>query len=368
MAHNLYQNAITGKFAMFALASWSVWHDKETNVARANDVLTSDEAIALASNGYTVEKHQNRNIFDNSLIPSWSTYRMDTNAWLGDVGSSYKVHSVQTMAKLMDTCLESIGGSHYVSGGALGRGERVWLAARIPSADFEVTTGDKHEAYLVGSTSYNGLKQSQLALMLMRVVCENTLEAGLNSAIERICIRHTTNSDDKIKQAEQIMTGVAQSVDSIKTKLQTLATRRVTKDSLETVIAKLFGNTKTSDDKASTRTENIVKELLANYESNDRNAFPEQKGTAFNLLNAVTDYVDHSRSTRLTDRMAETSQREKLENQSRAASAMFGSGSQLKSQALDVILQATAGASTVTTYYPTVAPSTSLLDSILANS
>jgi hypothetical protein len=73
---------------------------------------------------------------------------------------------------------------------------------------------------------------------------------------------------------------------------------------------------------------------LAAYEKNDGNAFPEQRGTAYNLLNAVTEYTDHTRSTRGN-------------GNGRSESAMFGSGERLKAQAVDVIVEAAGGMPTV---------------------
>jgi len=51
-------------------------------------------------------------------------------------------------------------------------------------------------------------------------------------------------------------------------------------------------------------------------------------GSAYNLLNAITEYVDHFSGN----------------DQSRAKSAMFGAGNDLKEQALEVILEMTAKA------------------------
>ena len=81
------------------------------------------------------------------------------------------------------------------------------------------------------------------------------------------------------------------------------------------------------------RKQNNAVEIARIFQSNDNNAFPEQKGTAYSLLNAVTNYADHYRTSRITtDGYSE--------QQARAKSVLIGSGVTLKEQALESILQA----------------------------
>jgi hypothetical protein len=62
--------------------------------------------------------------------------------------------------------------------------------------------------------------------------------------------------------------------------------------------------------------------VLALYEGQGKGAeLTSSKGTAFGLLNAVTEYVDHERRARSTDH--------------RLDSAWFGQGATLKKKALD---------------------------------
>ena len=76
-------------------------------------------------------------------------------------------------------------------------------------------------------------------------------------------------------------------------------------------------------EESSTRRDNILASILAQYEYNDGDVFPEQRGTAYNLFNAVTNWTDHERSTKADGR---------------AEAAVFGSGAALKSNALDLII------------------------------
>jgi hypothetical protein len=113
-------------------------------------------------------------------------------------------------------------------------------------------------------------------------------------------------------------------------KLNMLAQKRVTKESLNSIMDRLFPQRKGEDgvETSSTRRTNILADILSIYEVNDGNRFPEQRGTAYNLLNAITNYTDHSRSTK---------------GDMRSESALFGSGDKLKTSALQIIMDAAQG-------------------------
>lgn len=147
-------------------------------------------------------------------------------------------------------------------------------------------------------------------------------------------------------------------------KLNMLATRKMTREAMVSTLDRLFPATKSADGKPveTTRRTNILGDILKLYESNDGNQFPEQRGTAYNLLNAVTEYTDHYRSAR---------------NGERAESAMFGSGDRLKTQTMEVLMETAKGLQEVqrVTYVPASATPArqmatvrtgGLLDSILS--
>ena len=125
---------------------------------------------------------------------------------------------------------------------------------------------------------------------------------------------------------------------TVEEKLTFLATRRVTRESMEGILGQLFPKPKNeegAEKESSTRRKNVLAEVLALYEHNDGNAFPEQRGTAYALLNAVINYSDHLRSSRGGN------------GTGRAESAIFGSGERLKAQALEVITQSPNGMPTM---------------------
>ena len=346
MAHDLwYQN---GRHSMFVVGDKdAAWHKLGQ---RTDKAVSWQEAMQLANLNWTVEKRKlyartpAGQIFE--IPDKMGIFRNTDSAYLGTVGDGYEPIQNITAFEFIDTLLEALNGAHYDSAGALGNGSRIWAAAKVP-CDFEVTEGDRHETYLLFSTSHDGSLAANCKLTVTRVVCNNTLTAALRESNAMCRVRHTRSAADKLERARQLMQGVRQNVTTLADKLKLLATRRMTRDTMTTILDRLFP--KNQEAERDTRRENILADVLRMYESNDRNQFPQERGTAFNLLNAVTEYTDHVRSARVTASKADYSQL-----QARAESAVFGSGESLKNKALDVILEATNGAQVIA---PMVFPS-----------
>lgn len=263
--------------------------------------------------------------------------------FLGTVGEDYKVIQHNTGFELIDALMGTTDGAHYETAGVLGSGEVVWGLADL---NLGYRVGDnEHKNYLLMVTSHDGSYSYQLRGVDERVVCNNTLDMALSEKTKATFrVRHTKNAQHKIDDAHKALANIADDVKSVEQKLNFLVGRRVTRESLETIMGRLFPAKQddTGQDVTSTRRENVLAEVLGLYESNDGNAFPDQRGTAYNLLNAITEYTDHTRATRSTPL-------------ARPESALFGSGRNLKTQAMQVIMQAAEGMpTTLQTYYQPV--------------
>jgi len=163
----------------------------------------------------------------------------------------------------------------------------------------------------------------------IRIVCGNTFNRSLASAANMFNVRHTSKSHSKLRDARAALAAIYQDFGKTEQQLNFLASRTTggveeTMSLLDRVLEMPVGK-----DERSKKGANILAEILEIYEFNDNNAFPEQRGTCYNLLNAVTDYTDHLRSTRARD--------EENRDAMRSTSALFGSGDKLKSRALEVI-------------------------------
>jgi phage/plasmid-like protein (TIGR03299 family) len=356
MAHNLYT---LSNGASAYVGRQSAWHQLGTVTGEHFSWQDQEQAAGL---NFTVEKRQLE--YMGSSVDAWGTFRVDydqatrvkSHTFLGAVGEDYQVIQHGEGFKMLDSLVGAAGGAHYETAGALGKGETIW---GLVDLNIGLSVGDdRHESYLLFSTSHDGSKSHGYGLTDTRVVCQNTLNMALSSkAASSLRVRHTRNAMDRIQSMHTALEGITNDVRTMEQKLNMLAQRRVTKESCEQIFARLFPPTlidgKPKED--STRRQNQIAAILERFESNDNNAFPEQRGTAYNLLNGITEYVDHYRDG--------------VRGGKRAEAAMFGSGNQLKTNALEIIMASANGmpakVQTIYTAPKPVATETSLLDSIV---
>jgi len=366
MAHNIA--TIAGRDAFFCATGkhGSAWHKLGQEVKEAQ---SWQEAMKLAQLDWTVSKRPLFAQFPDGefeTVPAWGIFNDKTEMFFGAVGSQYEPIQNQFAFDFVDTLLEAEAGSHYESAGALGNGSRVFCLARVPF-DFSITgTDDKHETYMLFTSSHDGTGSATAMLTDTRVVCQNTLNMALsrkeNSGILKV--KHTKSAEMKLEQARKLMSGIRQDVTTLREKLNLLATRKLNKETYTEILSRIFPVT---DSEKSTRRDNKLSEITELFASNDGNAFPELRGTAYNLLNAITEHTDHKRGVRMTDSRAGMT-----EEQARADNALFGSGAQLKESALEIILEASNGLPITTivktrVFVPALPQEGgSLLDSVLA--
>jgi phage/plasmid-like protein (TIGR03299 family) len=360
MAHNIALNTVNGQSMVFT-AGKLPWHNLGQNV---RDAQTWEQAIKLANLDWEV--------IEAPLYTQWSQsgliqaegfkvlVRKDTKQTLGVHGMGYTPFQNVQAFEFADALIEN--GALFESAGGLGNGERIWCLARVPSADFTVGQNDRHEMYLLVATSHDGSLATTVTVTDVRVVCQNTLTAALgmgNSKAEgKLKIKHTKSADMKIEQAKRMISGTIQTAETLRDKLTNLANVKLSKDTYTAIVDKLFPIAKDASKVSVTRRENMLSEILASYQLNDSNAYPEQAGTAYALLNAITDYTDHLRGTRRTDGQNEQA--------ARSESALFGSGNQLKSNALETIYDLVGADGRVISTSQSNKTSGGLLDAILS--
>jgi phage/plasmid-like protein (TIGR03299 family) len=253
-------------------------------------------------------------------------YRSDTKAPLSVVSSRYQVvQPMQVLEFYRD--LTEVSGFELETAGVLRAGRKFWALART-GKETKIKGTDLVKGYVLLATSSDGSLATTATPTTIRVVCQNTLTIAINGATRAVKVPHSTVFD---AQAVKKELGIAVSqYDSFMYRMKTLSERKVKSHEALNFFLKVMCQTdRQPDAEQRLMNERALKRAQALYEGEAKGAdLPSAQGTAWGLLNAVTQYVDHERRARSQDH--------------RVDSAWFGQGAQLKQRALDHALQMVA--------------------------
>lgn len=253
-------------------------------------------------------------------------YRSDTNTPLSVVGERYQVVQPRQVLEFYRDLTE-ISGYELETAGVLKEGKKFWALAST-GKESVLKGSDRVKGYLLLATSCDGTLATTATPTTVRVVCNNTLTVALNGSTAAIKVPHSTNFDpDAVKR--QLGVAVSQ-WDSFMYRMKTLSERKVkTHEALNYFLRVLCNADHHSDAKKPLVNERALKKVQSLYEGHGRGAeLSAADGTAWGLLCAVTEYVDHERRARSPEY--------------RLDSAWFGQGAVVKQRALDHALQLVA--------------------------
>jgi phage/plasmid-like protein (TIGR03299 family) len=196
-------------------------------------------------------------------------------------------------------------------------GKKFWALARTGQTG-TVKGKDVNNAYVLLATACDGTLATTAQFTNIRVVCNNTLAIALNGQTNAVKVLHSTSFD---AQAVKRQLGITVSAwDDFMYRLKTLASRKVSNEEAQRFFAQVF--TEARPQSASYTNEKAMAKAQSLFEGAGRGAtLTSAKGTAYGLLNAVTEFVDHERRARSVGY--------------RLDSAWFGQGATLKQRALD---------------------------------
>lgn len=335
MAHNINFNEQTGKHSFFS-GKEKAWHGLGQIVEA---YPTSTEAIKHAGLDYTVEKrklftYDNENcngdpdvdiIIPEIEVPNfYATLRTDTEQVLGVVGKDYEVVQNINAFSFFDSIVGGEG-IMYETAGALGKGERIFITAKLPDY-IKVGNNDLLEKYLFLTTSHDGYGSITAAFTPIRIVCNNTLNAALRNHSNSIKIRHTANAKERLEQAHHLM-GIS---NNLSTELETIFNNwtkvRITDPEVKKLIQlalvpnkEVYKNIQAGkDDELSTCFKNMCDTAYEYAMSNPTQHEETTKGTLFGAYNAVTGYFQNVRIYK--------------NEEAKLKSVLFGGTAQAKSQ------------------------------------
>jgi phage/plasmid-like protein (TIGR03299 family) len=290
---------------------------------RLDNPATAEEAITAAGLDYEVLLTPLATVDGLDVPQRKAVIRYDNQTILGVVGNSYVPIQNRQAFGFLDAIVGE-GKLLYHTAGALGKGERIWMLAKLPDQIRVKNTDDLVDKFLLLSNSHDGSAALRVLFTPVRVVCQNTLSVALRQGIgQGVSIWHEGDLTAKLRQAQQVLGFAHRFYDDAQAKIDQLASHYPNQEQLKQFFENLYPDPEEGKD--NTRAKNVREELHRLFEEGIGHDQPAIKGTTWMALNAVTEYVDHHRSTRGKDDIGRMSRR--------LNSIWFGSGAHLKAEA-----------------------------------
>jgi len=246
-------------------------------------------------------------------------YRSDTKVPLSVVSKRYKVVQPWDVLEFYRDLTE-YAGFELETAGVLKGGRKFWALARTGQASV-LRGNDQVNGYLLLATSCDGTLATVATPTTVRVVCNNTLAIAVNGAPQSIRVPHSTEFHP---QAVKQQLGISVSQwDDFMYRMKTLSQRKISySDSLKYFLKVICDAEEDVEDRRQLSQHRALEKVQDLYHGRGRGSSLESaQDTAWGLLCAVTEYVDHEKQARSTDH--------------RLDSAWFGQGATLKQKALD---------------------------------
>lgn len=251
-------------------------------------------------------------------------YRSDTKRPLAVVSKRFQVVQPEEVLEFYRDLTEHAG-FELETAGVLKEGRKFWALARTGQST-TLKGKDQVNGYLLLATACDGSLATTAQFTSVRVVCNNTLQIALGDNRGAVKVPHRSEfNPDAVKQ--QLGITVAP-WNRFVSKMKDLVACPVNPDSVDGLL-RLMLTYPGQPGQAPVVNEQAMRSVRALYDGGGRGAqLASSRGTAWGLLNSVTEYVDHHRRARSDDHRREA--------------AWFGQGAQFKQRAWDELVQLTA--------------------------
>jgi len=244
-------------------------------------------------------------------------FRSDNNDALGVVSKRYQVVQPGEVLEFFRDIAKA-GGLELSAAGTIYGGKRFWATAKIGEAAPTSIT-DTIGGYLLISTSADGSLATEVRRTTVRTVCKNTLAMAFADAKASVKVSHrSVFSPDQVKD----FMGLNEAAwEAFRHNVTALANIDVHEEEAGDFVAKLLGGGEKVRESAG------FTKILDLFNGSGMGATNDGVfGTAWGLLNAVTEYADHHVRAR--------------SDQNRFVSSQWGAGADLKQKAASLLLAA----------------------------
>ena len=320
MAHEIYTNEETG-LAEVAWAGDKPWHGLGQELQHGASIEDWAKAAQMEwevlGSPVKYQTDSGVKVYTGQQV----LYRSDSKKPLSVVSDEFRVvQPLEVLEFFRD--LTQIHGMELEVAGCLFNGKRFWATA-TSGRTAEILPNDEVNAYLVLMTGVDGTLATSAKFVATRVVCNNTLRIAINEKGGREARRtHRQTFDPK---AVKIDLGLLDaSWDKYISDMKSLTKVKMNDDKAFEFFKELLITPKDEkfDDGMSRATKTAVDELM--YRLRNGLGADSGRGTAWNVLNAVTEKYTHGTQRRDQNRQF--------------VNSIYGTDAAMKDKAVDRLL------------------------------
>jgi len=321
MAHEIYQNELTGKDEI-AYTGSQPWHglgqvlEENASIEQWVEAAQMDWDVVGTPVKYQTESGVETYTGQQVL------YRSDTLKPLSVVSDEFKVVQPREVLEFFRD-LTQIHGMKLSVAGCLFNGKRFWATAETGRAA-DILPGDEVRGQLLLMTGVDGTLATSAKFVSTRVVCNNTLRVAITENGGREVRRTHRQLFDA--QDVKIDLGLLDGAwDEYIQNMKGLTLVKMSDDKAAKFFEKLVAKQADYDqDKLTRGTQSTVDELM--YRLRNGLGADSGRGTAWNVLNAVTEKYTHGTARRDTNRQF--------------VNSVYGADANMKDKALEMLLAA----------------------------
>lgn len=330
---------INGKAAMaFNSQNGIPWHELGTPIDGTADADTMRVAAGL---DWEVVKGPllTYGVGENStkLLPvpgRVATIRNIDSHVIATVGETYQPIQNSELFEFAEALVSTGEGVQFETAGALFDGRVAWALASIPDQAIRIDGDDSAiMPYLVLSTGHDGLRAFMASFTPVRVVCANTLAMAMKGARETYVIRHTVRALDKVEEAKKALKLNVEYINALRAASVQLMKRRMSLSEAMAFTEVLIPSTAVEPEKA-VKAQRQRDSIISLYQNSTTLEGVTRPGTAYRLLQATAEFVDHGKIYRAT--------KKGTAEDARAIAILDGQGFDIKERALRLLLPAAA--------------------------
>lgn len=251
-------------------------------------------------------------------------YRSDNNFQLGIVSDKYNIVQPKEVVSFYKD-LVGLEGWKLDVVGMLDGGKRIWALAKTDASFFAGNdTDDIIDIHLLLTTTFDGSSSTIGKFTSIRVACGNSLAlaVGKNEGLGKVTVHHKAQFDPKnVKEKLGIYKKAS---DVLEEQIATLTSKQISDKQAVRFLIDMLEREGADPDSLSARQANIVTSVFELYKGKGIGSnWISSKGTAWGLLNALTQHIDYNVGRN---------------DNNRIRAAWFGLGETLKIKAMNKLL------------------------------